>query len=130
MVSFSSIHPLILWEFPFRQLEKTSVSQKGKKGLKKKVVDPFTRKEWYHVLAPSTFTNHYCSKTLINRTQGLKIAVDGMKGRVFEISQGDLNKDSKDEECRKFKLCVNEVQGRNCLNSFHIMELTSNKLRA
>ena len=28
---------------------------KGRKGGKKKVVDPFTRKEWYDVKAPSTF---------------------------------------------------------------------------
>lgn len=78
------------------------------------------------------FTNRYCSKTLVNRTQGLNVAEDALKGRVFEISQGDLNKDAKDEECyfRKFKLRVDEVQGRNCLTNFHSMELTSDKLRS
>ena len=30
-------------------------------------------------------------KTIINRTQGTKIASEGLKGRVFEISLGDLN---------------------------------------
>ena len=28
---------------------------KGKKGLKKRTVDPFSRKDWYTVRAPSTF---------------------------------------------------------------------------
>ena len=100
--------------------------------MKKKIIDPFTRKEWYNVLAPSMFSNRYCAKTLVNRTQGLKIAEDSLRGRVFEISQGDLNKDAKDEECyfRKFKLRVDEVQGRNCLTNFHSMELTTDKVRS
>lgn len=42
----------------------------GKKGAKKKVVDPFTRKEWYDIKAPSMFTNRQVGKTLVNRTQG------------------------------------------------------------
>ena len=29
----------------------------GKKGGKKKAVDPFSRKEWYDIRAPSMFTN-------------------------------------------------------------------------
>lgn len=42
----------------------------GKKGAKKKLVDPFTRKEWYDIKAPSMFTNRQVGKTLVNRTQG------------------------------------------------------------
>ena len=41
-----------------------------KKGTKKKVVDPFSRKEWYDVKAPSMFSNRQIGKTLVNRTQG------------------------------------------------------------
>lgn len=41
-----------------------------KKGTKKKVIDPFTRKEWYDVKAPAMFTNRNIGKTLVNRTQG------------------------------------------------------------
>lgn len=52
----------------------------GKKGVKKKVADPFTRKEWYDIKAPSVFKNRNVGKTLVNRTQGTRIASEGLKG--------------------------------------------------
>lgn len=44
----------------------------GKKGAKKKAVDPFTRKEWYDVKAPTMFDTRNVGKTLVNRTQGTR----------------------------------------------------------
>ena len=44
----------------------------GKKGAKKKIVDPFTRKDWYDVKAPSIFKVRDVGKTLVNRTQGTR----------------------------------------------------------
>ena len=35
-------------------------------------IDPFTRKDWYDVKAPSMFTNRQIGKTLVNRTQGTR----------------------------------------------------------
>ena len=135
---------------------------KGKKGLKKRTQDPFTRKDWYSVkvwdeqqlnscvwltfsrhLRPSkfasthitsTFTNYIakiCSvgKTLVNRTTGLKNANDALKGRIFEVSLADLQKD-EDHAFRKVKLRVDEVQGKNCLTNFHGLDFTSDKLRS
>ncbi|KAG0344888.1 ribosomal 40S subunit protein S1B, partial [Gamsiella multidivaricata] len=55
-------------------------------------VDPFTRKDWYDIKAPSTFDVRNVGKTLVNRTQGMKNANDALKGRVLEISLADLNK--------------------------------------
>ncbi|KAL1922883.1 40S ribosomal protein eS1 [Calcarisporiella thermophila] len=102
---------------------------KGKKGLKKKIVDPFSRKDWYDVKAPSMFEVRNFGKTLANRTQGLKNVNDALKGRVFEMSLGDLNKD-EEKSFRKIKLRVDEIQGRNCLTNFHGMSMTSDKLRS
>ncbi|KAJ3341183.1 ribosomal 40S subunit protein S1B [Gonapodya sp. JEL0774] len=107
---------------------------KGKKGIKKKVVDPFTRKDWYDLKAPSMFENRQVGKTLVNRTQGLKNANDALKGRIVEISLGDLqgpqNEANMDDAYRKFRLRVDEVQGKNCLTNFHGMDFASDKLRS
>jgi len=102
------------------------LSKGGKKGGKKKVVDPFARKEWYDVRAPSMFTTRTIGKTLVNRTQGTRIASEGLKGRVFEMSLADLNKDEHD--FRKFRLVCEDVQGKHCLTNFHGMSFTRDKL--
>lgn len=66
----------------------------------------------------------------MNRTQGLKSADDGLRGRVLEMSLGDLNTKSEDQAFRKFRLRVDEVQGKACLTNFHGMTFTSDKLRS
>jgi len=102
---------------------------KGKKGLKKKVVDPFSRKDWYDIKAPNIFDVKNVGKTLANRSQGLKNANDSLKGRIVEVSLADLSKD-EEQAFRKIKLRIDEVQGRNCLTNFHGMDFTSDKLRS
>eukprot|EP00088_Acartia_fossae_P040992 TRINITY_DN4279_c0_g1_i1.p1 TRINITY_DN4279_c0_g1~~TRINITY_DN4279_c0_g1_i1.p1 ORF type:complete len:276 (-),score=105.70 TRINITY_DN4279_c0_g1_i1:66-872(-) len=103
----------------------------GKKGVKKKIVDPFTRKDWYDIKAPSLFSKRNVGKTLVNRTAGTKIASEGLKGRVFECSLADLqNEKDAERSYRKFKLIIEDTQGRNCLTSFHGMNLTTDKLRS
>ncbi|KAG0014310.1 ribosomal 40S subunit protein S1B, partial [Podila clonocystis] len=92
-------------------------------------VDPFTRKDWYDIKAPSTFDVRNVGKTLVNRTQGMKNANDALKGRVLEISLADLNK-NEEYSFRKVKLRVDEVQGKSCLTNFHGMDMTSDKLRS
>merc|ERR1712216_734053 len=102
---------------------------KGKKGSKKKIIDPFTLKDWYDVKAPSMFLNPQCGKTLITRTKGTKIASEGLKGRLLEVSLGDLNK-NEDDAYRKMKLRVEDVQGKNVLCNFWGMDFTTDKLRS
>ena len=65
----------------------------GKNGAKKKVVDPFSKKDWYDVKVSAMFNIRNIGKTLVMRTQETKIASDGLKGRVFEVSLADLQND-------------------------------------
>jgi len=108
---------------------KNKRSAKGGKGGKKKVIDPFTRKDWYDIRAPNMFEVQDVGKTLVNRSTGLKNANDSLKGRILEVSIGDLNKD-EENAFRKIKLRVDDVQGKKCLTSFAGMDFTSDKLRS
>merc|ERR1712174_7927 len=101
----------------------------GKNRGKKKIVDPFTKKDWYSLKAPTMFSTRTFGQTLVTRTQGTKIASDGLKGRVYEVSLADLNQD-EDQAFRKIKLRCDDVQGRNCLTQFHGMDFTTDKLRS
>jgi len=103
---------------------------KARKGSKKKVTDPFSKKEWYDVRAPSVFPTKTIGKTIVTKTTGTKVARDGLLGRLFEVSLGDLKPDGEDEAFRKFLLKVEEVNGMNCLTQFHGMDLTTDKLRS
>lgn len=77
-------------------------------------MDPFTRKDWYDVKAPCMFTTRQVGKTLVNRTQGTKIASEGLKFRVFEVSLADLQSDTDAERSfRKFRLIAEDVQSKS-----------------
>eukprot|EP00544_Gedaniella_sp_CCMP2646_P013893 CAMPEP_0202501628 /NCGR_PEP_ID=MMETSP1361-20130828/36777_1 /ASSEMBLY_ACC=CAM_ASM_000849 /TAXON_ID=210615 /ORGANISM="Staurosira complex sp., Strain CCMP2646" /LENGTH=166 /DNA_ID=CAMNT_0049134421 /DNA_START=22 /DNA_END=518 /DNA_ORIENTATION=+ len=105
------------------------LGKKGKGG-KKKIVDPFSRKEWYHVRAPAVFPQTKIGRTVVTKTTGTKVAKDSLMGRVFEVSLGDLKEHAEDEAFRKFKLRVEDVNGRHCLTNFWGMSLTTDKLRS
>jgi len=98
----------------------------GKKGGKKKTGDVFLKKEWFDIKAPSMFGVRNCGKTLVTRTTGTKIATEELKGRVLEMNLADLQLD-EDQSFKKIKLCIEEVQGRNCLTDFHGMSITRDK---
>lgn len=104
------------------------LGKKGK-GTKKKIVDPFAKKEWYDVKAPVQFANRQVCKTIVNKTTGQKIASTFLKGRVYETSLADLQKD-EDQSFRKVKLRCEEVQGRYCLTNYHGHDMTTDKLRS
>nr|XP_009406018.1 PREDICTED: 40S ribosomal protein S3a-like isoform X2 [Musa acuminata subsp. malaccensis] len=82
---------------------------KGKKGGKKKAVDPFAKKDWYDIKAPSVFNVRNIGKTLVSRTQGTK--------------------NDEDQAHRKIRLRAEDVQGKNVLANFWGMDLTTDKVR-
>ncbi|THG14388.1 hypothetical protein TEA_027804 [Camellia sinensis var. sinensis] len=91
--------------------------------------DPFSKKDWYDIKAPSIFSVRNVGKTLVSRTQGTKIASEGLKHRVFEVSLADLQGD-EDHSYRKIRLRAEDVQGKNVLTNFWGMNFTTDKLRS
>ncbi|KAF3490349.1 hypothetical protein F2Q69_00057902 [Brassica cretica] len=125
----SNFESMILTEHTeIRNLKNKRIS-KGRKGGKKKIVDPFSKKDWYDIKAPSIFKQRNVGKTLVSRTQGTKIASEGLKHRVFEVSLADLQAD-EDHSYRKIRLRAEDVQGRNVLTQFWGMDFTTDKLRS
>jgi len=98
-----------------------------KKGAKKKIVDPFTKKDWYDIKAPAVFAHRQVGKTPVAKTVGTKISSDNLKGRVVEVCLADLQKD-EDQAHRKMYLRIDDVHGTACLTNFHGMDLTRDKL--
>jgi len=103
---------------------------KKRKAGGRKIVDPFSKKEWYDIKAPSAFPIRQVGKTMVTKTQGTKTSREGLLGRVFEVSLGDLKPNGEDDAYRKFRLKVEEVQGTSLLTNFYGMDLTTDKLRS
>jgi len=100
----------------------------GKKGGKKKVQDPFSRKENYNVKVPSMFMNRVAGRTLINKNAGTRIASEELKGRVFEVNLADLQDRDDSMGYRKIRFVCEDVQGHDVLTNFHGMDMTRDKL--
>jgi len=103
---------------------------KKRKGGARRTADPFVKKEWYEVKAPSVFPTRALGHTVVTKTQGTKIAKDGLLGRVIEASLGDLKPQGEDDAFRKFRFRVEDVSGSQCLTSFYGMDMTTDKLRS
>ena len=88
----------------------------------------FQKKEWYNVHVPTVFDVRTPTITPCNRTAGQKQSADSLKGRMFEISLADLNRDSNEQAWRKMKVQVEEVKGFDCYTNFYGMDITRDKL--
>ena len=91
--------------------------------------DRFAKKEWWNVKAPGMFVNRNFTKTPVNVTQGKTYSQDSIKGRIFEISVGDLNPGSK-TAYQKVKLVVEdtELANKECTTNFHGLSTTKDHL--
>jgi len=107
--------------------EKKDTGAKG--GQKKKITDPYARKEWYELKAPDFFVNKKVGKMPVNKSAGARNCEDDLKGRIVEINLADLQ-GIEEDAYRKIKLRVEDVQGRYCLTNFYGMDFTTDKLRS
>lgn len=103
---------------------------KAKKIRSKKAVDIMSKKEFYNLTIPSSIGNKNAGVTIIDKSQGNYFAPDALKGRTFEVNQGDLVSGSNTQSFRKFKFVVDGVKGKDAISSFHSMELISDKLKS
>uniref|UniRef100_I1KAA3 Small ribosomal subunit protein eS1 n=1 Tax=Glycine max TaxID=3847 RepID=I1KAA3_SOYBN len=110
-------------------IEELWPSERTRGFLRPRSADPFTKKDWYDIKAPSVFQVKNVGKTLVTRTQGTKTASDGLKHRVFEVSLADLQGD-EDHAFKKIRLRAEDVQGKNVLTNFWGMSFTTDKLRS
>uniref|UniRef100_A0A6U0KUL7 Small ribosomal subunit protein eS1 n=1 Tax=Percolomonas cosmopolitus TaxID=63605 RepID=A0A6U0KUL7_9EUKA len=101
--------------------------QKGSKKHKKK--DAFKKKEWYKVHAPTPFKSGFVCHTPVNKTVGTKLATTNLKGRVFEVSCGDLMKDETMSH-QVIKLRVEDIEGKDAYTAFYGARFTTDKLNS
>lgn len=102
---------------------------KKRKGARK-VADAFAKKDWFMVKAPAVFPIREIGYTMGTRSQGNKNVRETLVGRIFEVSLGDLKVNGEDDAFRKFKLRVEEMQGKNLLTNFYGMDMTTDKKRS
>ena len=92
-------------------------------------MDPFSKKEWFHIKAPAPFKSRDQGWTPANRTEGQRTVAENLKGRVFEVSLADLQKDET-LFYQNIRLKCQEVQGQDALTSFHGLDFTTDKKRS
>lgn len=105
------------------------LSKTGKKGQKKKQLDPFVRKHWYDIKAPVYINSQArrAGRTCVTKTTGQRIETDYLKGRIAEFNLADIALKNEDSH-KKLKLEVQDISGRNCLTDFHGLSLTRDKM--
>ena len=58
----------------------------------------------------------------------VEIPAESLRGRVFEISLGDLNQNAHDQAWRKVRVQCEEVKGYDCYTNFYGLDITRDKL--
>ena len=105
------------------------VSKKGK-SVKKGDRHPFTKKEWFQVMAPAAFKEtKQVGWTVCKKPVGTQVVSDFLKNRVAEITYADI-KESGQNVVKKIKVKVDEINGNACFTSFYEFELSREKINA
>merc|ERR1712070_1194508 len=108
---------------------KNKIFIKGKKNTKRKIIDSFTRKDWYIVESPMAFNIRQVGKTLVNRANGSKFASSSLLGRIFDVSSRDLDCNS-DGAHHKIRLRVVDVIDHRCITHLWGLNQTTDKIRS
>jgi len=80
------------------------------------------------VRVPSNFDVAAPTLTPCNKAAGQKIPADSLRGRVFEISLGDLNQNAHEQAWRKVRVQCEEVKGYDCYTNYYGLDITRDKL--
>lgn len=105
------------------------VSKKGKVA-KKGDRHPFTKKEWFSVMAPPALKDaKQVGWTVCKKPTGTQIVSDFLKGRVAEISLADISNSGKDV-IKKIKIQLDDISGNSCFTSFYEYQLVREKVAA
>jgi small subunit ribosomal protein S3Ae len=105
------------------------VSKKGKV-VKKGDRHPFTKKEWFQVMAPPALKDaKQVGWTCCKKPTGTQIVSDFLKYRVAEISLADITNSGKDVT-KKIKIQFDDISGNSCFTSFYEYELAREKVAA
>lgn len=93
---------------------------------------PIFRNEcvYFHSLARVSLPAYSRSRPISSLSPFAENAADGLKDRILELSLADLQKGDDENSFRKIKLRVADIQGKNCLTTFHGMDFTSDKIRS
>lgn len=108
-----------------------NTGNKKRKIVQRKNPDPFLKKEWYALRAPSHFKTTNFGQTVVTRSQGLKIASDVVNHRIFEANLGDLCTGNEEATGNtKVQLKTQKVEDGVCYTTFHGMSITRHKYQS
>lgn len=105
--------------------------QKSKKGTKKSIKKKDTvKKDTYNLTVPTTFSQtSVIGQTILNKQNTEIVAERKLKGRVFEVFQGDINPDQSVVP-RKLSFIVTKLRGKDCKSVFNGIVLTTDKQKS
>lgn len=102
-------------------------SNKKKKIIVRIKPDPYLRKEWYSVRAPSMFKHCDIGQTPVQKTQGLRVSSEVIKGRVYECNLGDLAENEAQNGNAKFYFKAIQTEDNTSKTDFDGYKITTHK---
>ncbi|CAL5978198.1 Ribosomal_protein S3a [Hexamita inflata] len=105
-------------------------SNKKKKIIVRTKPDPYLRKEWYNVRAPTMFKHNDICQTPVLKTAGLRVSSECIKGRVYTANLGDLAENEAVNGNINFQFKAMETKENNSLTDFFGYTVTRHKYQS